>query len=288
VPEDELNNGDTERVRVGRIPRAPNLKFAKKLLKRMSFCEVLPIDGYRSMAKSVLDSDRSQYINEYLKFLGMLGFIRRINKVILVSENSQKIGREFTDDDALTLWEMKVFRERLINNDNVRWFIEVIFGYDIANNVWLKKKQSLTPKEIAEEYLKLSELSTGTSRREARFLTNWLGQVGLVEQSYAGKYYLTVGHLNFEKFEKVLKEKYDQLEAHEHSGIKWVEVAPIQASTCEEYNIPKQVFDDYFKCLIEQKEGSISVSPGSAGLKDVKKFGVKINNRLIYYMRYNR
>jgi hypothetical protein len=287
MPREELVS-ENKLMRASRIPRAPNLKFAKRLLRRMSYSDSLGMDDYRGMASSVIESNRSQYTNEYLKLLVALGFVRKINKVILVSDTSRKISKNFTEDDALSDYEMGIFLERLVENGTVRFFLDCIFGYDIKNCIWLKRSQPFDAKFIALRYIQLTGLSVGTGRREARLLTNWLGQVGLVEQSYTGKYFLTVGTLQYETFERVLEEEYSQLEASERSGIGWVEIAPLQANICEEYNISKKVFDYYFRCLIEKSEGRISVSPGSAGLKDVRRFGVKLNNRLIYYMKFNR
>lgn len=268
-----------------RIPRAPNLKSAKLILKKISNRDLISIDDYQSIGRCVLDSNYSMYLNDYLKLLIMLQSVKKVNKVIVIPDSTRVITREFTEREELTKCEVDFFKNRLLSNDSVRWFIESIFGYDIKKERWLSKSKSITSKAIANQYIALTGLSSSTGRREARLLTNWLGQIGLIEQSYNGKYYLTVGKLSFEMFVRVFEDKYRELEKAERSGTKWVEIPHIQASICEDYNISKKMFDSYFRRLVELRKGQISISPGSAGLKEVKRFGVEINSKLIYYMR---
>ena len=269
-----------------RVPRAPNLRRAKLLLKNAASDETLSVNEFRSIATKILDSSYPQYADEYLNFLILLGFMRRIRRLIVIPEETLLIADKFSDENKLSALEKDVFRNRLLSTDLISWFLKDIFGYDPRRGEG--NPRALRLKDIAKEYSSLTNLSPTTSLREAKLLKDWLNQVGILEQSFNGNYYLTFNNISFESFERLFAEKYDKIERSKASRTKWVEIAPIQASICEEFNISKEAFDSHFRRLVDSNREMISISPGSGGIKEVRRFGVEINNKFIYYVKFNR
>ena len=269
-----------------RAPRAPNLRRAKLFLKKAAGDEILSVDKFRSIGTKILESSYPQYADEYLNLLILLGFVKRVKRSIVIQKETRLMADKFTYENRLSAFEMEVFRRRLLSTDLIVWFLKEIFKYEPKGGKG--SPRALKLKDIAKEYSDLTGLSPTTSRREAKLIKDWLGQVGLLEQSYSGKYYLAVSNISFELFERLFREKYDEIEKSKASRTKWKEIAPIQASICEEFSISKEAFDSHFRRLVDSNKEMISVSPGSAGIKDVRKFGVKMNNKLVSYIKFNR
>lgn len=275
-----------KKMREIRVPRAPNLRRAKLFLKKAAGDEILSVDKFRSIGTKILESSYPQYADEYLNLLILLGFIRRVKRSIVIQKETKLIADKFSYENRLSAFEMEVFRHRLLSTDLIVWFLKEIFGYEPKGGEGSPRALKLD--DIAKEYSNLTGLSSTTSRREAKLIKDWLSQVGLLELSYNRKYYVTFNNISFDLFKRLFREKYDEIEKSKASRTKWVEIAPIQASICEEFNISKEAFNSHFRKLVDLNKEMISISPGSAGIKDVRKFGVKMNNKLVYYVKFNR
>jgi hypothetical protein len=273
-------------VRGSRIPRAPNLMSAKLILKQIAEHRLLSLDVFRLIGRNILGSQYAPYAGEYLKLFALLGFIKKIRETIVVSEENRLIISGFSNERELTDYDVKVFKDRLVESNSVRWFLREIFDYEVKEHKWLDGPHALKLKDMAEEYMKLTNLSEATSRREAKLIKDWLGQVGIIEQSYYKRYYLTFGTISFEKFEKTFEETYKKLTKSNESGIRWLGIAPIRALICEGFGIGRREFDDHFRRLVVSRRGALSTSPGSAAIEEVRKFGVVIDNRLVYYVKF--
>jgi len=269
-----------------RVPRAPNLRRAKLLLKKVAGDETLSVEKFRSIGAKVLKSSYPQYADEYRKLLVLLGFIKRVKRFIVIPHETKLITNKFSSENKLSAYEIEVFRDRLLRINLIVWFLKEIFQYEPKGGK--SSSRALKLEDITKEYSNLTGLSPTTSRREAKLMKDWLSQIGLLEQSYYKKYYLTFNTISFGKFEKLFGENYDEIKKSKASRTKWVEIAPIQASICEENNISRKTFANLFRRMVESNREMISISPGSASIEEVRRFGVRINDKLVYYVKFNR
>lgn len=274
-------------IRHLRIPRATNLLLLKKILNHLNDQNDLE-DIYKS-----LKFESMIYLNEYILLLDMLRCIKKKNSSISLTNKGMEIKSKIDDKDKLTDNDKKIFRRDFLNLYPVKLFIKNVFNNHTLNE-FIKNDICLTKEEIERKYQLYRKVNEITVSRESRIIYNWLLDLDVLESlkfidfkknDYKVCYHPIGREMDIKLFSKEIKIWFSKFSIRHEKKSDWFEIPTIRNHFCMQYNISKKQFDELFIDYIKTNPSVFQLSTGSSIRTEVEKEGIKINDKILFYVR---
>jgi hypothetical protein len=273
-----------------RIPRAPNLEILKEIVIKSSDNEILTdIQKEHGFSKK-------SFLDEYVKFLKILGWIHPTKGNLLFSEKGKEIKQNLELRPDFSQEDIEIIRAEILKLPRIKNFLHGILNFE--NEKINERNKCYLLEDIYVKYNAYRKISKSACNREARLIVNWLLQLNMLESlpSFNSNfsemklcYHMIGNQMSYQDFQKIIsnKEFFQKIQNEYQKRSNWIEIPILRKCICVQFNLSRKQFDDNLKLFIKTHPNFFNLSKSTIIRTEVVSEGLKYGTDIYFYIRIN-